>query len=379
MWSHGLRASPPRPRPVLSRVRRVASVPRVVGSRGSLLSNITDIDDRIIDRANGEGRTAEEVAIECEALWYEGMDAINVKRPTVDPHATSYVADMVDLIQELVDRGKAYVTSDGVYLSVETVEDYGLLAHSVDMREAAGDLAMSRTASSTSLLAISAATSSGPRRRRCSGTRSASCSPNSKAVGNRLERRRGHDGAAAAWLTTHLLTTSSSPCQQYVATLSRAHLQSLRATDGLTDDLAMHGDGGLPAATKPLIPQSVEPAAGHQTAQLQGKQKAYTSPSNTDHPAHNTHKPSATHSNPAHTHARRPRTRVCARARHLSDITLSTTGRQRQPRRLPRAPVRGYAAHRERPWGRGGRDANATATTSAMCWSRGSLAELGCP
>ena len=105
------------------------------------ISNITDIDDHIIDRANREGRTSEEIAVKCEAVWYEAMDAIGVKRPTVDPHATAYVAEMIALVSELVDRGRAYVTSDGVYLSVETVEDYGLLAHQAleDMRTGGGD------------------------------------------------------------------------------------------------------------------------------------------------------------------------------------------------------------------------------------------------
>ncbi len=105
------------------------------------VSNITDIDDHIIERANREGRTSEEIAVKCEAIWYQAMDAIGVKRPTVDPHATAYVDEMISLVEELVDRSRAYVTSDGVYLSVETVEDYGLLARqSLDeMRAGGGD------------------------------------------------------------------------------------------------------------------------------------------------------------------------------------------------------------------------------------------------
>jgi cysteinyl-tRNA synthetase len=105
------------------------------------VSNITDIDDHIIDRANREGRTSEEIAVKCEAVWYQAMDAIGVKRPTVDPHATAYVDEMIALVTELVDRSRAYVTSDGVYLSVETVEGYGLLARqSLDeMRAGGGD------------------------------------------------------------------------------------------------------------------------------------------------------------------------------------------------------------------------------------------------
>jgi cysteinyl-tRNA synthetase len=92
------------------------------------VSNITDIDDNIIKRASTEGRSSAEVAVQYEAAWYDAMDALGVKRPTVDPHATAYVDQMVDLIAGLVAAGTAYETSDGVYLSVEAVPGYGLLA-----------------------------------------------------------------------------------------------------------------------------------------------------------------------------------------------------------------------------------------------------------
>jgi len=92
------------------------------------VSNITDIDDNIIRRAEREDRPWQEITTACEDVWYRAMDAIGVKRPDHDPHATAYVTQMVDLVQQLVDRGAAYVTSDGVYLSVESVDDYGLLA-----------------------------------------------------------------------------------------------------------------------------------------------------------------------------------------------------------------------------------------------------------
>jgi cysteinyl-tRNA synthetase len=57
------------------------------------------------------------------------MGALNVERPTDIPHATEYVDQMVDMIATLVTGDRAYVTSDGVYLSVTSVDDYGLLAH----------------------------------------------------------------------------------------------------------------------------------------------------------------------------------------------------------------------------------------------------------
>ncbi|HSS08523.1 MAG TPA: class I tRNA ligase family protein, partial [Acidimicrobiales bacterium] len=92
------------------------------------VSNVTDIDDKIIARANDDGREAADVAIQYEKVWWDTMDRLGVKRPTEDPHATAYVERMIALIQDLVDRGRAYQGGDGVYFSTETVEDYGLLA-----------------------------------------------------------------------------------------------------------------------------------------------------------------------------------------------------------------------------------------------------------
>jgi cysteinyl-tRNA synthetase len=92
------------------------------------VSNITDIDDRIIERAQREGRDWRDITQRCEAVWYKAMDALDVRRPDHDPHATAYVDDMVALIGRLVDAGAAYDTSDGVYFQADRVDDYGLLA-----------------------------------------------------------------------------------------------------------------------------------------------------------------------------------------------------------------------------------------------------------
>ncbi|MFN8051874.1 MAG: cysteine--tRNA ligase [Acidimicrobiales bacterium] len=98
------------------------------GTTVTYVSNITDIDDKIIDRANAEGREWQEITTRCEAVWYRAMDAIGVKRPTHDPHATAYVPQMVELIGRLIEKGAAYETSDGVYFRPRSVADYGLLA-----------------------------------------------------------------------------------------------------------------------------------------------------------------------------------------------------------------------------------------------------------
>jgi cysteinyl-tRNA synthetase len=93
------------------------------------VSNVTDIDDKIIERAAASGLTEPELAAKYEEVWWQAMDALGVLRPDETPHATAYVDRMIGLIGQLVERGIAYQTSDGVYLSVSEVPGYGLLAH----------------------------------------------------------------------------------------------------------------------------------------------------------------------------------------------------------------------------------------------------------
>ncbi len=106
-----------------------------------LVSNITDIDDKIIDRANRESRAWQDITHKCESVWFDAMERLGVKRPSDVPHATEYVEQMVGMISTLVARSAAYTTSDGVYLSVEKVPDYGALAHQSleDMLAGGGD------------------------------------------------------------------------------------------------------------------------------------------------------------------------------------------------------------------------------------------------
>ncbi len=99
------------------------------GLEVTYVSNITDIEDKIIDRANALGIGIDEFTATNEAEWWEIMDAIGVLRPDQAPHATAYVDRMIELVAELVAKGVAYETGDGVYLSVADVPGYGLLAH----------------------------------------------------------------------------------------------------------------------------------------------------------------------------------------------------------------------------------------------------------
>src|ERR1019366_5831680 len=92
------------------------------------VSNVTDIDDKIIAAAARAGRPEAEVAADFEKMWWEAMAALGVLRPDHAPHATEYIGKMVAMIEVLLATGHAYRTDDGVYFDTSTVESYGLLA-----------------------------------------------------------------------------------------------------------------------------------------------------------------------------------------------------------------------------------------------------------
>ena len=102
------------------------------------VQNVTDVDDKIINKANEEGRSAAEVAEEYTAAFIEDMHAVNVKDPTVRPKATEEIDTMIALVQKLIDTGHAYAADDGdVYFSVRSFPGYGSLSgRNVDEMEA---------------------------------------------------------------------------------------------------------------------------------------------------------------------------------------------------------------------------------------------------
>ena len=104
------------------------------------VSNVTDVDDKIINKARAEGSTEAEVAKRYEAIHWEQLDRLGILRPHEVPHATEYIPQMLDLVAELVSAGRAYVTESGVYFSVESFPDYGSLSHRRldDLLESAG-------------------------------------------------------------------------------------------------------------------------------------------------------------------------------------------------------------------------------------------------
>ncbi|MDG2908928.1 MAG: cysteine--tRNA ligase [Acidimicrobiales bacterium] len=113
---------------------------RWIGLDVTAVSNITDIDDKIIARAADEGTTEPELARRFEEVFIAEMDRLDIAHPDLRPRATEYVGPMVDIIGQLVDRGMAYTTDSGVYYDVDRLAGYGALAGqtSEQLREGAG-------------------------------------------------------------------------------------------------------------------------------------------------------------------------------------------------------------------------------------------------
>ena len=106
-----------------------------------MVSNITDIDDKIIARAAEEGSTESELAKRYEEVYLAEMRALGISEPCVRPRATEYVKEMVDFITKLLEREVAYVIpAGGVYFEVSKYPDYGRLPHRSldDLRLGAG-------------------------------------------------------------------------------------------------------------------------------------------------------------------------------------------------------------------------------------------------
>lgn len=94
------------------------------------VSNFTDVDDKIIKKANEEGVDPSVISERYIEECRKDMQALNVKPATVHPKATEEIAGMIDMIQTLIDKGHAYVAQDGtVYFKTRSFRQYGKLSH----------------------------------------------------------------------------------------------------------------------------------------------------------------------------------------------------------------------------------------------------------
>lgn len=99
------------------------------GYQVTFAQNLTDVDDKIINRANEQGRTPEEVAAEFSGAFIEQMHRLNVLDPDIRPRATREIPAMIEMIQGLIKQGHAYAPGNGdVYFSVRSDPGYGCVS-----------------------------------------------------------------------------------------------------------------------------------------------------------------------------------------------------------------------------------------------------------
>jgi cysteinyl-tRNA synthetase len=116
-------------------------VVRYLRSRGyevRLVQNITDIEDKIINKANEEDVSWEEIVRRYTDSFHERLDLLGVELPDVEPRATEHIPEMISLIEELIESGHAYAPGNGdVYYDVESYPPYGQLSRQrpEEMRE----------------------------------------------------------------------------------------------------------------------------------------------------------------------------------------------------------------------------------------------------
>jgi cysteinyl-tRNA synthetase len=99
------------------------------GYRVTYVRNITDVDDKIINKANQEKIEARLIAERYIREFHEDMELLDVAPPTYEPKATEHIGDIIAMIKELIDRGYAYEVNGKVFFSVSQFKPYGRLSH----------------------------------------------------------------------------------------------------------------------------------------------------------------------------------------------------------------------------------------------------------
>ena len=102
---------------------------RYIGYDVNFQRNITDVDDKIIKRANENNESCDALTERLIGEMHQDFDALNMLRPDFEPRATLHIAEIIDMVERLLERGHAYVADDGdVLFSVASYPDYGRLS-----------------------------------------------------------------------------------------------------------------------------------------------------------------------------------------------------------------------------------------------------------
>ena len=98
------------------------------GREIEFIQNFTDVDDKIINKANIENTTAEEISTRYIENYFRDFDGLNVKHATNYPKATEHIEDIIEFIKKLIEKNVAYVSKNGVYFAVTKFPEYGKLS-----------------------------------------------------------------------------------------------------------------------------------------------------------------------------------------------------------------------------------------------------------
>ncbi|MBO3363245.1 cysteine--tRNA ligase [Clostridium perfringens] len=98
------------------------------GFKVDFVQNFTDIDDKMIKKANEEGTTVKKIGDTYIKEYYQDADALNIERATVNPRATEFIGEIIKFVKGLVDKGYAYEVDGDVYFSAKKFQGYGKLS-----------------------------------------------------------------------------------------------------------------------------------------------------------------------------------------------------------------------------------------------------------
>ena len=101
---------------------------RAMNYQVTYVRNFTDVDDKIINRANTVGMDAGQLAEKYISEFHRDMDALNVMRADREPRVTEHIIDIIDIVKTLVDKKTAYLSDGDVFYSVENFQEYGKLS-----------------------------------------------------------------------------------------------------------------------------------------------------------------------------------------------------------------------------------------------------------
>ncbi len=98
------------------------------GYKVKFVQNFTDIDDKMIKRANEENITVKQLGDKFIEEYYKDADALNIERATVNPRATEYINEIVEFVKELINKEYAYEIDGDVYFNTKKFKEYGKLS-----------------------------------------------------------------------------------------------------------------------------------------------------------------------------------------------------------------------------------------------------------